>query len=153
MPSLTNTIEIAADHEAVFAFVSDLRNETRWNPDCRAVTKLSDGPIGLGARYRASWKGSPELIVECVAYDAPRSWTNTNGGPISITSTFTITPTATGSTLTSVFVIEPHGLGVAFAPLFRQKMSRAIPRHLATIKALLEGRAAAAPQGTGAIGA
>jgi len=141
MPLVSNTIEIAADPETVFAFVSDLRNEPRWNPDCRAVTKLDDGPVGLGARYRANWKGSPELVVECVAYDAPRTWTNTNGGPIAITSTFTVIPTATGSTLTSAFSVEPHGVGRLIAPLFTRKMSRLIPVHLATIRSLLESRA------------
>ena len=138
MTVMSNAIDIAADHETVFAFVSDLRNEPRWNPECRAVTKLDDGPAGLGARYRASWKGSPELIVECVAFDAPTSWTNTNGGPISIRSTFTVTPTATGSVLTSSFAVEPHGVGRLIAPLFVRKMRRTIPRHLATIKTLLE---------------
>jgi Polyketide cyclase / dehydrase and lipid transport len=138
MSVVSNVIEIAADHRAVFAFVSDLRNEPRWNPDCRAVTKLDDGPVGLGARYRANWKGSPELIVECVAYDAPHSWTNTNGGPISIRSTFTITATAAGSMLSSTFAVEPHGVGKLVAPMFTRKMKRAIPQHLATIKSILE---------------
>ena len=145
MPVVTNTIEIAAAPRAVFALISDLRNEPRWKPDCRAVTKLDDGPIGLGTRYRASWKGSPELTVECVAFDPPRSWTNTNGGPLSIRSTFTIAATATGSVLTSTFAVEPHGLGQLMAPMFIRKMAREIPRHLATIKTILESADTTSP--------
>jgi len=135
---VTNSVEIAADAETVFAFVSDLRNEPRWNPQCRAVTKLDSGPVGLGTRYRAVWKGSPELTVECVAFEAPRGWTNVNGGPLSIRSTFTVGPCAAGSILTSTFTVEPHGIGRLFAPMFTRRMARAIPHHLATIRSLLE---------------
>jgi hypothetical protein len=141
MTVVTSTIDIASEANSVFAFVSDLRNETRWNADCRSVTKLDDGPVGLGARYRANWKGSPELIVECVAFDPPRSWTNTNGGPIAITSTFTVAPTAGGCTLTSSFAVKPSGMGRLFAPIFVRKMKGMIPQHLATIKKILETEA------------
>jgi uncharacterized protein YndB with AHSA1/START domain len=143
MPVLTNTIEIAADREAVFALVSDLRHEPRWNPDCRSVTKLDDGPIGVGTRYRAHWKGSPELTVECVAYDAPRTWTNTNGGPLSIRSTFVVEPTATGSVLSTEFTVEGHGVGRLMAPMFARRMAQLIPQHLAAIKTILESAEAA----------
>jgi len=135
---VTNSVEIAADAETVFAFVSDLRNEPRWNPECRAITKLDEGPVGLGTRYRAHWKGSPELTVECVAFEAPRGWTNVNGGPLSIRSTFTVQPSAAGAILTSTFEFEPHGVGRLVGPMFVRKMTRAIPQHLATIRAILE---------------
>jgi hypothetical protein len=135
---VTNSVEIAADAETVFAFVSDLRNEPRWNPECRAITKLDSGPVGLGTRYRAHWKGSPELTVECVAFEAPRGWTNVNGGPLSIRSTFTIEPCPVGSILTSTFAVEPHGVGRLFAPMFARKMAKAIPQHLAMIRTILE---------------
>jgi Polyketide cyclase / dehydrase and lipid transport len=138
MSLMTNTIEIVTDPATAFAFVSDLRNEPRWNPECRSVTKLDDGPVGLGTRYEASWKGSPNLIVECVAYDPPRSWTNLNGGPLSIRSTFTVTPTPNGSLLTSAFFVEPHGAGRLIAPMFIRRMKRLIPQHLAAMKAILE---------------
>ena len=143
MSVVTNSVEIAADVETVFAFVSDLRNETRWNPECRSVTKLDSGPVGLGTRYRAHWRGSPELTVECVAFDAPRGWTNVNGGPLSIRSTFTVEGSTAGSILTSTFAIEPHGIGRLFAPMFARRMAKAIPQHLATIRAILESTTAA----------
>ena len=138
MSVVTNSVEIAADAETVFAFVSDLRNEPRWNPECRAITKLDSGPVGLGTRYRAHWKGSPELTVECVAFEAPRGWTNVNGGPLSIRSTFTVEPCPAGSILSSTFAVEPHGVGRLVAPMFVRKMAKAIPQHLATIRAILE---------------
>jgi hypothetical protein len=143
MPVLTNSIEIASEASTVFAFASDLRNEPQWNPECLAVTKVTEGPVGLGARYRAKWKGSPELVVECVAYDAPRTWTSTNGGPISITATFTVTPKDSGAILSTAFNIEPRGIGRLFARAFVRRMTQLIPENLAAIKGILEAEPAA----------
>ena len=39
--------------EEVFDFVADERNEPRYNPKMRLAEKISDGPIGLGTRFRA----------------------------------------------------------------------------------------------------
>ena len=36
----------------VFAFVTDLRNETRWQPEIRSVTQ--EGPLASGATFRES---------------------------------------------------------------------------------------------------
>ena len=40
------------------------RAELEWNPRCRAMEKLTDGPVGVGTRYRAKWKGSPHVELE-----------------------------------------------------------------------------------------
>jgi uncharacterized protein YndB with AHSA1/START domain len=39
--------------EEVFEFCSDLRSELQWNPKVKYVEKLTDGPVGVGTRYRA----------------------------------------------------------------------------------------------------
>lgn len=138
MPVLKSTIDIAADPERVFELVSDVRNEPVWNPDCLHVNLVGDGPIGLGTRYTAQWKGTPELLVECVAYEAPTSWTNVSGGPLSIRTTFTVTPTPSGCRLSNVFEIQPHGLGWLMAPLFVRSIKRVTPAHLEATRSWLE---------------
>lgn len=44
-----HSIVIARPLAEVFAFVTDLRNETRWQPEIRSVTL--DGPLGVGATF------------------------------------------------------------------------------------------------------
>jgi len=39
--------------EEVFDFVADERNEPRYNARMRRAEQISEGPIGLGTRYRA----------------------------------------------------------------------------------------------------
>jgi hypothetical protein len=45
--------EIVIDRtEEVFDFVADERNEPRYNPKMRRAEQISDGPIGVGTRFR-----------------------------------------------------------------------------------------------------
>lgn len=74
-----------------------MRNELQWNPDCVSVDKLTDGPVGVGTRFRAKWKQGTEIDAECTVYDRPHSWRYENGGPISLVLTITLVPTSMGA--------------------------------------------------------
>ena len=79
---IENVIEIARTPEDVFDYLSDLGNEVRWNPDCLSMEQLTDGPVGVGTRFRAKWKQGPVVFPEVTAYERPRTWTYVNGGSI-----------------------------------------------------------------------
>ena len=51
MLEFENTIRIDRPIGEVFAFLSDLENVPKWNYYVLKVTKLSDGPIGIGTMY------------------------------------------------------------------------------------------------------
>jgi Polyketide cyclase / dehydrase and lipid transport len=44
---------VARSPEEIFDFLADLRNAPKWEPNCQAVEKTSDGPIGKGTTFRA----------------------------------------------------------------------------------------------------
>lgn len=73
MPVIKNSVLIHCSPEEAFDYLSDLRAELEWNPACKAMEKLTDGPVGVGTRYRAKWTGSPCIEVETLAYDRPQS--------------------------------------------------------------------------------
>ncbi len=57
---MRNDFVVDCTAEQAFEFLSDLRNELKWNPaECESVEKITDGPVGLGTRFRAKWKGAP----------------------------------------------------------------------------------------------
>ena len=72
---IENVIEIARTPEDVFDYLSDMGNEVRWNPDCVSMEQLTDGPVGVGTRFRAKWKQGPVVFTEVTAYERPRNWT------------------------------------------------------------------------------
>jgi hypothetical protein len=138
MTEIASRIEIAATPDAVFQWASDLRNESTWNPDARSILKVTEAPVGLGTKYRAQWKGSPMLDVECIAFEPPRSWTHHNGGPVEVTSQFRVEPASVGSVLDCTFTVKGHGIGKVFAPILARKMRKQIPTNLERIRQHLQ---------------
>jgi Polyketide cyclase / dehydrase and lipid transport len=76
MTRVRGSIEIARPVEEVFDFVADQRNEVRYNSQMTGSTKITEGPIGPGTRFRATIlsRGKPvEVRIEHTGSDRPRS--------------------------------------------------------------------------------
>jgi hypothetical protein len=126
----------------VFKLCSDFENEVRWNPKAQKAVKVTSGRIGVGTRYRAKWRRSPEVDVECVAFDeAVRTWTNHIARPIRLTSTFAVTPTESGSLLSARFHIDGDGFGKIYALVLTKQIRKDIPPNLTRMKNLIESGA------------
>jgi uncharacterized protein YndB with AHSA1/START domain len=128
--------------EDVFDYLVDLRNELEWNPGVVSMEKLTDGPIGVGTRYVAKWKQSQRIEVECVAFDRPHRWTYTNGGPVTVTFTATLTPHQTGTRLVASFDARPRGWMRLVFPVFVLVMKRQERANMVNIRRTLERSAA-----------
>jgi uncharacterized protein YndB with AHSA1/START domain len=123
---IENISEISRSPEDVFDYLSDMGHEVDWNPDCLSMERLTDGPVGVGTRFRAKWKQGPAVVTECTAFERPRTWTYLNGGPISVLLTVTLEPTMNGGTrLTSRGEWTPHGAMRIVFPVFIRIMRRA----------------------------
>ena len=135
------TVEIARAPEAVFDYLSDMGNEVHWNPDCLAIEQLTDGPVGVGTRFRAKWKQGPVIESVCSHFERARMWRYENGGPISVVLTVTLEPTSSGGTrMTSHGEWTPRGwFRVAF-PVFIRIMRRAERDVVANARRALEER-------------
>ncbi len=130
--------------EEVFDFVADERNEPRYNPHMRRAEQISDGPIGLGTRFRAeivSMGRTVEMIIEFTGYDRPRrlassthmSSMDTHGG-----LTFDPVPEATRMRWT--WDVEPRGILRLMRPLVAWMGRRQEQRIWTSLKHLLEGQ-------------
>ena len=142
---IENTVEIARSPEAVFDYLADQGNEVHWNPDCVSMQKLTEGPIGVGTRFRAKWKQGPVVETECTRFERPRLWRYENGGQISVVLTVTLAPTPNGGTrMTSHGEWTPHGWFRLVFPLFIRVMRRAERGVVANARHALEERRDAA---------
>jgi carbon monoxide dehydrogenase subunit G len=138
MSVIENRVEIARSPEDVFDYLADLRNELEWNPDVQSMEKLTDGPVGLGTRYRAKWSKSRHIICECTRFDRPSGWTYVNGGPIEVTLDVTLEPSGDGTTLRASFSAHPKGIAWVFFPVFVRIMRRIEKENTVNLKAALE---------------
>lgn len=135
------TTEIARTPEEVFDYPSDQGNEVRWNPDCVSMERLTDGPVGVGTRFRAKWKQGPVVLPEVTTYERPRTWTYRNGGSVACVLTCTLEPTANGGTqMTSRGLWSATGIARLFFPIFVRVMRRAELGVMANARRALEER-------------
>lgn len=76
---ISTRVVIDRDQATVFAFVSDLRNELKYQPSLIAVEKITDGPIGPGTQFRSRVQlpnGAFEAVEEIVDYEPPNRVTS-----------------------------------------------------------------------------
>jgi len=137
--SYSRSIIIGRPPAEVFAFCSDLRRELEWNPDARSIEKLTDGPVGLGTRYRARWARTGETQVEVVRFEPPHRWeTTTESLGMAIRVTGMVEADPAGARYTVRLELRARGLARLLAPLALRSMARREPRHMIRIKRALE---------------
>jgi uncharacterized protein YndB with AHSA1/START domain len=138
MPVIRNSVVVRRAPDEVFDYLSDLRAELEWNPRCEVMEKLTEGPVGLGTRYRAKWKSSPYVEVETVAFDRPHSWTAHNGGPIEVTFSCRVEPVPEGTLLRAEFEPTPHGWFRLIFPIFLAVIRREEKANMGHLRDALE---------------
>ena len=140
---IRNSVILRSAPPVVFDYLSDLRAELEWNPACESMEKLTEGPVGVGTRYRAKWKGSPVVELETVAFERPHSWTAHNAGPIEVTFTCRLEPVPEGTRLHADFEPTPHGWIRLVFPLLLVMIRRQERANMGHLRDALERRTAA----------
>jgi hypothetical protein len=135
-----NAIEIAACPDAVFDYMTDLRNEPRWNPQMRRVEKVTAGDIDRGSRFRLVFRrGVGEAMVEHTAFARPRSWSSVSRSRLlDVASVNSVEPVPGGSLLIIRTRLRPHGPMRLVSPLLGRWIQRTWARDLRTVKAQVE---------------
>jgi uncharacterized protein YndB with AHSA1/START domain len=71
MTHIGGEVVIDAPVDEVFDLVADERNEPKYNPRIVRAEKVSDGPVGAGARFVAQPKNMGEMSLTILEYDRP----------------------------------------------------------------------------------
>ncbi len=113
MIRIEGEIVINRPPEEVFDFIADERNEPLYNPRMRHAEQISDGPIGVGTRFRAESAsiGRPvEMIIEVTDYERPRRLaSSTHISSMDIHGALTFDPVPTGTRMHWWWDLEPVG--------------------------------------------
>lgn len=131
--------------EDVFDCVADETNEPTYNTQMRLAVKTSDGPVGVGTRYRAEVVsgGRPvPMVIEYTAYERPgRLASMTRMAAMDVAYTLTFEPVREGTLMRWSGEIEPHGALKLLGPLVAWMGRRQELRIWTGLKGLLEGTA------------
>ncbi len=145
MVRIEGEILISRPAEEVFDFVADERNEPRYNPHMRRAEQISDGPIGLGTRFRAEIvsMGRPvQMVIEFTGYDRPRRLaSSTHMSSMDTDGGLTFDPVPEGTRMRWSWDVEPRGIFKLMRPLVAWMGRRQEQRIWTSLKHLLEGQA------------
>lgn len=125
----------------MFDYLADAKNELEWNPKVELMQEITDGPIGVGTKFRAKWIKSRVVTMECTAYDRPSGWGYVNDGPVTVELTISLAGKGDGTKLTSGFEAHLHGGSRLSVPIFILAMGREESRSRQLLKRALDSRA------------
>jgi hypothetical protein len=136
---IEHAVDIQRSPDEVFDYCSDLRREPEWNPRTRWIQKLTEGPIGLGTRFRGEWiKGDP-MTIEFVRFQRPTAWDSVGRSRrLVANSEGQVSQTPGGARLVIRMELQPRGALRLLRPALGPIMRRREHRNLRTIKAALE---------------
>ena len=126
----------------VFDFVADATNEPRFNPSMRRAEKITEGPIGVGTRFKAETTsgGRPvEMIIEFTGFERPR-WIReiAQMAAMDLEGTLTFEPLSGGTRMRWSWELKPRGALKLITPLVALMGRRSEKRIWSGLKLFLE---------------
>ena len=144
MAIVSGEILINRSVEQVFDFVSDQRNEPIYNPRMLQSEKITDGPIGVGTRFRAmamSGRRKVEMIIEVTEYQRPRRFgSRTMMSSADIAGGLTFEPVNGATLMRWSWEVRPNGALRLLGPMVAGLGRRQERRIWVGLKNQLEGK-------------
>lgn len=145
MDGFSLTTNISAPPRAVFAFLAEVANMTRWYDAVEQVVLPPDTRVGQGSTFelvRSLPGGRVVNVVEVTEFEPHRRLTfESRSGPTPFRYAYTLDASEQGTTLSLDGRISAEGLpGPAghLGPLAVRLFARGMQRNLRTLKHLLE---------------
>ena len=121
MAHIEGEVLIRRPVEEVFDFVADERTEPTYNRNMVASEKLTEGPIGVGTRFRATVRAGRRPLrmdVEYTGFTRPHLIASTTRMTTAdFSGTLTFTPTPAGTRLRWSWDARPKGVARLLAPV------------------------------------
>ena len=137
----TTSVHVQRPIEDVFAFIADGHNLTTWQHAVLEHEDLSEGPLGVGSRFREvrHVNGKPtEILAHITAYEANKRFaTYTETEPL-VTVRYEFASEHGGTRVDYTFVMETHGVMRVMEPLIARSIKKGASQDFETLKQVLE---------------
>lgn len=133
---------IARSPEELFDILSNPERAADIVPNVTNMEKLTDGPVGVGARYRETRVidgEAHETELEVVRYEPPTDYAvrNVTGG-VETVYHYRLTPQGNGTRIVMEATVSGSGLRALVAPVLAVILKREDGDHLTQLKAAVE---------------
>jgi uncharacterized membrane protein len=113
MSKVSGEIMINRPVEQVFDYVADPRNEPLYNPRMLQSEKITNGPIGVGTRFRATarsgWR-AVDMLIEITEFQRPRRFgSRTTMSSVEVDGGLTFEPVAGATRMSWSWEVSPRG--------------------------------------------
>jgi hypothetical protein len=129
--------------ELVFDYVADQRNEPIYNPRMLRSEKITDGPIGVGTRFRATARSGrrlAEMLIEITEYDrARRLGSRTTMSSVDVNGELVFVPVDGATRMSWSWEVSPKGPLRLLGPLVARLGRRQEKTIWTALKTQLEG--------------
>ena len=143
MARVSGEILINRPVEQVFDYAADQRNERLYNPRMLRSEKVTDGPIGVGTRFRATARSGRrlvEMLIEITEYDrARRLGSRTTMSSVDVNGGLTFEPVDGATRMSWSWEVSPKGPLRLLGPLVASLGRRQEKTIWTGLKAQLEG--------------
>ena len=143
MIQFEDAITIACPREEVFTFLANFENEPLWKANVVEKKKITEGPIGVGTKWREKVKvaGPPAVnTFEVTEYEPSNRLSYKNAsGPFSVQVHYILDPLTEGTKFQIVSELGVPGLA---RPLMSAMYKKSMDTMLASLKQHLESQSA-----------
>jgi carbon monoxide dehydrogenase subunit G len=143
MAGFEMTEVIARPPAEVFGFITDPANAPRVSPSIQKMERISDGPTGVGTRYRETrvMNGKPaQAELQVTRFEPPTTYAVQNETEgIKTVYTYTLTPQVAGTRVQLVAELHAVGLKKAMLPIVAGILKKEDGDHLKHLKTAMEG--------------
>ena len=150
MARVSGEILINRPVEQVFDYAAAQRNEPIYNPRMLRSEKITDGPIGVGTRFRATARSGRrlvEMLIEITEYDrARRLGSRTTMSSVDVNGGLTFEPVDGATRMSWSWEVSPKGPLRLLGPLVARLGRRQEQTIWTGLKAQLEGPDPARPR-------
>jgi carbon monoxide dehydrogenase subunit G len=147
MTAITQSVTIDRPVEAVWSFISNFENTTRWSRGVLEARQISDGPLGTGSRLQTVVKAfgrrrtADYLVTE---YEPNQAFAfEVASGPMRSRARYSVGPAGAGTRLTVSGEAQATGLYRLLAPILIPTLKRHSQDDLANVQRILEASVAA----------
>ncbi len=127
---VTTSVDIAAPPEEVFAYLSEMENNPKWQSGMVSARWTSDGPIGVGSTYdqvATFLRRKIDSTFEVEAYQPDRMIrASSTASSFPITFTRMVEPTESGTKVTAIITGDASGFFKLAEPILRMMVQRSV---------------------------
>jgi uncharacterized protein YndB with AHSA1/START domain len=144
MAHAENSITINRPVNAVYDFLLDGMNNTKWRPGVIDIERVPGKPAGVGAVFKQGVKGPGGRRLDA-DYEVVEAKPNESirfqviAGPAHPSGTYVLQPSGSGTKLTFILDFQPKGLARLMDPMISRTMQGEVAL-LSNLKSILESQ-------------